>query len=98
MVRVVLPYHLRKLAQTGPEVEVQVEGPVTLRTLLDALESRYPMLKGTIRDHVTLQRRPFLRYFTCEKDLSLEPLDAPLPAEVAAGEEPFLIVGAVAGG
>jgi molybdopterin synthase sulfur carrier subunit len=98
MIRVVLPYHLRKLAQTGPEVEVAVETPVTLRTVLDALEARYPMLCGTIRDHVTLQRRPYLRYFACEEDFSLMPIDAPLPADVASGDEPLLIVGSVAGG
>jgi len=98
MIRVVLPYPLRNLAQAGHEVNVEVEGPVTLRSVLDALESRYPMLRGTIRDHATLQRRPFLRFFACEQDISHEPPDAPLPERVASGEEPFFIVGAIAGG
>ena len=98
MVRVVLPYHLRNLAQVGVEVTLEVPPPVTLRSVLDALEARYPMLRGTIRDHGTLKRRPFLRFFTCEEDWSLEPPDTPLPAAVAAGQEPFLIVGAIAGG
>jgi hypothetical protein len=98
MIRVVLPYHLRNLAKVGNEVNVEVDGPVTLRSVLDALEFRYPMLRGTIRDHATLQRRPFLRFFACEQDLSHEPPDVPLPERVASGEEPFVIVGAIAGG
>jgi hypothetical protein len=98
MIRVVLPYHLRTLAQAGKEVELQVEGPMTLGSVLHALETQYPMLRGTIRDHVTQQRRPFLRFFACGQDLSLEPLDALLPKEVTMGTEPFRIVGAMAGG
>jgi len=98
MIRVVLPYHLRTLAQVGAEVTLNVEGPVTQRSVLDALEARYPMLRGTIRDHVTQQRRPMLRFFACEQDLSLEPPDAPLPDAVASGAEAFWIVGAIAGG
>ena len=98
MIRVVLPAHLRTLAHSNEEVELQVEGPVTQRSVLDALEARYPMLRGTIRGHVTQRRRPFLRFFACEQDLSHELPDAPLPAAVAAGTEPFLIVGATAGG
>ena len=98
MIRVVLPYHLRTLAQVGAEVTLNVEGPVTQRSVLDALEARYPMLRGTIRDHVTQQRRPMLRFFACEQDLSLEPPDAPLPDAVASGAEPLWIVGAIAGG
>jgi molybdopterin synthase sulfur carrier subunit len=98
MIRVVLPYHLRNLAKTGPEVELDVAGPVTLRAALDALEARYPMLRGTIRDHVTLKRRPFLRFFACEEDWSHELTDVPLPDAIATGREPLLIVGAVAGG
>jgi sulfur-carrier protein len=98
MIRVVLPYHLRNLAQVGAEVTLDVEGAVTQRSVLDALEARYPMLRGTIRDHVTHKRRPFLRFFACEEDLSLEPPDAPLPETVASGAEPFWVVGAIAGG
>ena len=98
MIRVVLPYHLRNLARADAEVPLQVEGPVTQRSILNALEARYPMLKGTIRDHVTLHRRPFLRFFACEQDWSLESPDAPLPDAVATGAEPFLVVGAIAGG
>src|SRR5262245_40445728 len=98
MIRVVLPAHLRTLAHVEAEVTVEVEGPVTQRSVLDALEARYPMLRGTIRDHVTKQRRPFLRFFACEEDLSHELPDAPLPGPVAAGAEPFLIIGAIAGG
>ena len=98
MIRVVLPAHLRTLAGVGSEVEVEVEGAVTQRTVLDALEARYPMLRGTIRDHVTQQRRPFLRFFACAQDLSHEAPDAPLPIEVATGAEPFVIIGAIAGG
>ena len=98
MIRVVLPYHLRMLAQVGGEVELAVEGRVTQRSVLDALEARYPMLRGTIRDHVTQQRRPMLRFFACEEDLSHESPDAPLPDAVASGAEPFWVVGAIAGG
>jgi len=98
MIRVVLPYHLRTLAQVGKEVELQIEGPVTPGLILDALEARYPVLRGTIRDHLTKQRRPFLRFFTCGEDFSLEPPDTRLPEAVAKGEEPFRIVGAMAGG
>jgi len=98
MIRVVLPVHLRTLARVEEEVEVRVEGPATLRSVLDALETTYPALRGTIRAHGTLQRRPFLRFFACEQDLSHEPPDAPLPEAVATGEEPFLVVGAMAGG
>ena len=98
MIRVELPFHLRTLAQVGDEVQLEVEGPVTQRSVLDALEARYPVLCGTIRDHVTKQRRPFLRFFACQEDLSLASPDAPLPDAVATGTEPFLIVGAIAGG
>jgi molybdopterin synthase sulfur carrier subunit len=98
MIRVVLPYHLRALAQVGSEVTLDVTGPVTQRSVLDALEARYPMLRGTIRDHVTKERRPMLRFFACEEDLSLEPPDAPLPGAVASGAEPFFVIGAIAGG
>jgi hypothetical protein len=93
-----LPYHLRNLAHVGTEVELSVEGPVTLKAVLDALEARYPMLKGTIRDHVTLQRRPFLRYFACEEDISLEAPDTALPDAIVSGKEPFMVIGAIAGG
>jgi molybdopterin synthase sulfur carrier subunit len=98
MIQVVLPYHLRTLARVDGDVELQVESPVTLGAVLDALEDRYPVLRGTIRDHVTLQRRAFLRFFACGEDLSHEPPDAPLPDAVALGKEPFLVVGAIAGG
>lgn len=98
MIRVILPYHLRTLAQTGAEVQLEIAGPVTLRAVLDALEVRYPMLRGTIRDHVTQQRRPFLRYFACEVDWSLEPPDTLLPEAVATGREPFIVLGSIAGG
>ena len=98
MIRVVLPAHLRTLASVDGEVELQVEGPITQRGVLDALEARYPALQGTIRDHVTQQRRPFVRFFACQEDLSHESPDAPLPDAVASGVEPFLIVGAIAGG
>ena len=98
MIRVVLPYHLRALARVGKEVELQVERPTTLGLVLDALEAQYPMLRGTIRDHVTQQRRPFIRFFACGRDLSHEPADALLPDAVAMGAEPFLVVGAMAGG
>jgi hypothetical protein len=98
MIRVMLPYHLRTLAQVGAEVQLDVEGPVTQRSVLDALEASYPMLRGTIRDHVTQKRRPLLRFFACDEDLSHESPDAPLPDPVASGAEPFFIVGAIAGG
>ncbi|MGH7452951.1 MAG: MoaD/ThiS family protein [bacterium] len=98
MIRVIIPYHLRTLAHTGAEVQIEVKGPVTQRSILDALEARYPMLSGTVRDHVTQQRRPFLRFFVCEEDWSLESPDAPLPEAVASGKEPFFIIGAIAGG
>ena len=98
MIRVVLPAHLRTLARVGGEVKLDVEAPVTQRSVLDALEASYPMLRGTIRDHVTQQRRPFLRFFACEQDLSHEPPDTPLPDAVVKGVEPFLVVGAMAGG
>jgi molybdopterin synthase sulfur carrier subunit len=98
MIRVALPFHLRTLARVGGEVSVEVEGPATVRSVLDALESRYPTLRGAIRDHVTLERRPFVRFFACEQDLSLEPTDMPLPEAVVSGSEPFLVVGAIAGG
>jgi sulfur-carrier protein len=98
MIRVVLPQHLRTLARVAEEVELQVEDPVTVRSVLDALEAGYPVLRGTIRGHATQQRRPFVRFFACEQDLSHEPPDAPLPDAVAKGAEPFLVVGAMAGG
>ena len=98
MIRVELPYHLRNLARVGLEVEVDVAGPITQRAVLDALEDRYPVLRGTIRDHVTLQRRPFLRFFAGEQDLSHEEPDSLLPEAVARGKEPFMVVGAIAGG
>lgn len=98
MIRVIIPQHLRTLAHVGSEVELELDGPVTLRSVLDALEARYPMLRGTIRDQVTQQRRPFLRFFACEEDLSHQPPDAPLPEAVASGKEPFIIIGAIAGG
>ena len=98
MIRVVLPAHLRTLAEAGSEVELDVESPATQNSVLDALEARYPMLRGTLRDHVTKQRRPFVRFFACGEDLSHEPPDTPLPDAVASGAEPFLIVGAIAGG
>ena len=98
MIRVVLPAHLRTLARVNGEVTLDVKGEVTQRAVLDALEARYPMLRGTIRDHTTRQRRPFIRFFACEQDLSHESPDAFLPATVASGAEPFLIVGAMAGG
>jgi molybdopterin synthase sulfur carrier subunit len=98
MIRVVLPAHLRTLARIDGEVMLHVESPVTQRSLLDALEARYPMLRGTIRDHITLKRRAFVRFFACEQDLSHESPDAPLPDAVAMGTEPLLIVGAMAGG
>jgi molybdopterin converting factor small subunit len=98
MIRVVLPSHLRALAQVRGDVELEVAGPVTQRAVLDALEARYPMLRGTIRDHVTQERRAFLRFFACAEDLSHESPDAPLPDAVASGAEPLLIIGAIAGG
>jgi molybdopterin synthase sulfur carrier subunit len=98
MVRVVLPPHLRNLAGAGGEVQLEVTGAVTQRAILDALETRYPVLRGTIRDHVTQQRRAFIRFFACEEDLSHEPMDTPLPESVVNGSEPYLIVGAIAGG
>ena len=98
MIRVVLPAHLRTLARVNGEVTLEVEGPVTQRAMLDALEARYPMLRGTVRDHVTLKRRAFVRFFACEQDLSHEPPDSLVPEAVANGVEPFLIVGAMAGG
>ena len=98
MIRVVLPAHLRKLADAGNEVQLEIDGAVTLHSVLDALEARYPMLSGTIRDHVTGKRRPFLRFFACEEDLSHEAPDTPLPDAVASGKEPLFIVGAIAGG
>jgi len=98
MIRVSLPYHLRNLAKVADEVEVEVEGEVTLSSVLDSLEKRYPMLKGAIRDQVTKKRRPFLRFFACEEDLSHESPDGPLPEAVANGKEPLLVIGAIAGG
>jgi hypothetical protein len=98
MIRVVLPYHLETLARVAGEVKLEVVGPVTQRSVLDALEDRYPVLRGTVRDHVTQKRRPFLRFFACEQDLSNELPDAPLPDEVASGKEPFLVFGAISGG
>ncbi len=98
MIQVILPAHLRTLAHVDGEVAVDVEGQATLRSVLDALEAMYPMLRGTIRDHVTLERRPFLRFFACQEDLSLEPPDTPLPEAVVRGAEPFMIIGAIAGG
>jgi hypothetical protein len=98
MIRVVLPYHLRTLAQVNGEVTLAVAGPATQRSILDALESRYPVLRGTIRDYVTHKRRPMLRFFACEEDWSNEPPDAPLPEAITSGAEPFWVVGAIAGG
>jgi sulfur-carrier protein len=98
MIRVTLPPHLRKLAKVEGEVKLQIDGPITQKSVLDALESSYPMLRGTIRDHVTLKRRAFVRFFACEQDLSHESPETPLPNAVATGAEPFMIVGAIAGG
>lgn len=98
MVRLVLPPHLRTLAGVGGEVQLEIDGAPTQRAVLDALEARYPVLRGTIRDHRTLQRRAFIRFFACEEDLSHQPMDAPLPEAVANGSEPYLVVGAIAGG
>ena len=97
-VRVELPYHLRTLARVGQEVTVRVDGPATIGAVIDAVERRYPVLQGTIRDHGTLKRRPFLRYFACQEDLSHEPADFVLPEPVARGTEPFLVIGSIAGG
>ena len=98
MIRVVLPFHLRTLARVDDEVQLDVPPPVTIRAALDALEARFPALRGTIRDHGTLQRRPFIRFFACKEDLSLDPPETPLPAPILDGTEPFMIVGAMAGG
>ena len=98
MIRVFLPAHLRSLAKTEDEVQLEVPAPVTRAAILDALETQYPVLRGTIRDHVTAKRRDFIRFFACQEDLSHEPADAPVPPAVAAGSEPFLIIGAIAGG
>jgi molybdopterin synthase sulfur carrier subunit len=98
MIRVVLPHHLRTLARVGDEVQLDVDGHATIRAILDSLEIKYPMLRGTIRDHVTFKRRPFVRFFACEEDLSHEPADALLPEAIATGAEPFFVMGAIAGG
>ena len=98
MIRVVLPFHLRNLARVDGEVELEVASPITVRAVLDALEAKYPVLRGTIRDHATLKRRPFIRFFACKEDLSLEPPETVLPEAVVNGAEPFLVVGAMAGG
>ena len=98
MIRVVLPFHLRTLARVDDEVQLDVPPPITIRSVLDALETRFPALRGTIRDHGTLQRRPFIRFFACKEDLSLDPPETPLPAPILAGTEPLMIVGAMAGG
>ena len=97
-IRVTLPFHLKNLAHSDNEVTVEVSPPITQRSILDALEARYPMLRGAIRDHVTLQRRPFLRFFACEEDWSHESPDTPLPEAIASGKEPFMVIGAIAGG
>lgn len=98
MIRVVIPPHLRTLAHVDGEVQIEVEGPVTIRSILDALETKYPALRGTIRDHGTLQRRAFLRFFACEQDLSHDSPDTPLPDAIVSGKEPFIVLGAIAGG
>jgi molybdopterin synthase sulfur carrier subunit len=98
MIRVELPFHLRKLAGVDREVKLELDGAVTVNSILDALEGRYPVLRGTIRDHVTLKRRPFIRFFACKEDFSLEPPDTVLPEAIASGVEPFLVIGAMAGG
>jgi sulfur-carrier protein len=98
MIRVVLPYHLRNLARVEGEVELQIEGKPTIGAVLDAIETKYPVLRGTIRDHGTMKRRPFIRYFACRQDLSLDPVETELPEEIVRGDEPFLVVGAMAGG
>jgi len=98
MIRVVLPYHLRNLARVDGEVQLEVANPITIRSVLDALEASYPVLRGTIRDHGTMKRRPFIRFFACKEDMSLEPPETRLPDAVISGEEPFLVIGAMAGG
>jgi molybdopterin synthase sulfur carrier subunit len=98
MIRIVLPFHLKNLARVDGEVQLEVAGPVTIRAVLDAVEAKYPVLRGTIRDHGTMKRRPFVRFFACKEDLSLEPPETPLPEAVVNGTEPFLVVGAIAGG
>ena len=98
MIRIILPYHLRNLARIDSEVQLAISGDITIHTVLTALEGRYPMLAGTIRDQLTRQRRPFVRYYACGKDLSLEPQDEPLPASIISGEEPLVVLGAIAGG
>jgi hypothetical protein len=98
LMRVILPYHLRNLARIDGEVELEVSNPATVASVLDALESKYPMLRGTVRDHVTLKRRPFIRFFACKEDMSLEPPETQLPEAIVKGEEPFMIIGAIAGG
>ncbi len=98
MIRVVIPAHLRTLAKVNSEVLLEIEGKITQRSILNALEARYPVLRGTIRDHTTLQRRPFIRFFACKEDLSLDSPDIPLPDAIASGKEPFMIIGAIAGG
>ena len=98
MIRIIFPFHLRNLAHVGSEVTLEVEAPITQRSVLDALEARYPMLRGAIRDHDTQQRRPFLRFFACEEDLSHDSPDSPLPDAVASGKEPLIVIGAIAGG
>lgn len=98
MIRVELPAQLQTLAHVGREVEIEIDGAVTPRSIIDALEARYPMLRGTIRDHVTQQRRPYLRFFACEQDLSMDPPDTPLPDAVVRGREPFMVIGAMSGG
>jgi molybdopterin synthase sulfur carrier subunit len=98
MIRVALPHHLRTLAHVDREVAINIEGPITIGTVLDAVEDQYPMLRGTIRDHVTHQRRPFIRFFACGQDLSHQPTDMSLPAEIGTGTEPFRVIGAMAGG
>ena len=98
MIRVLLPFHLRTLARTDGEVRIEVAAPITIRAVLEEIETRFPALRGTIRDHGTLQRRPFIRFFACKEDMSLDPPDTPIPAEVIDGAEPFMIIGAMAGG
>jgi sulfur-carrier protein len=98
VIRVQLPYHLRNLAKIDGELNIEVPPPVTIGSTIDAIEAKYPMLRGTIRDHGTLKRRPFIRFFACKEDFSLEPTGTPLPSEILEGEEPFMIVGAMAGG
>ncbi|HEV8543201.1 MAG TPA: MoaD/ThiS family protein [Verrucomicrobiae bacterium] len=98
MIRVLLPYHLRNLARVSGDVELEPNGPITIGSILNQIEARYPVLRGTIRDHVTLRRRPFIRFFACEQDLSNEPVETILPEPIATGAEPFMIIGAIAGG